>query len=103
VFDKGLENFTESVEDLHLLVEDDKSFKEAFPQAQLRSAIIKAFKAGGSLKPDDMPTQMSQPTKPNLTTMTKQNLQLSELPPHKSFGAFISHKKVPLKQLKTYV
>ena len=39
--------------------------------------------------------------KPNLVTTTtdKQPIQLNELPPHKLFGAFISHKKVQASTL----
>jgi hypothetical protein len=94
---EGQDNFTESVSDLRRLVDDDKSFKDVIPQGQLRSDIIKAFK--GSLKSEDLPTQMMRPTKTHSSATTQQQTRSpTQLPPHKSFGAFISHKKVTAQQ-----
>ena len=95
MFDEGQDNFTESVEDLRRLTDDKDLFKDVIPQGQLRLDIIKAFKAGGSLRPED--TNTKKMTKPQSSPTTKQQTRnLNGLPAHKSFGAFISHKKVTL-------
>ena len=87
----------ESVSELKMLLEVG-TLRDVLQHTLIFTMIVKAFENDdGSLDLELNDTSnVVAKTKQDLATaaVDKQPAQPNELPPHKSFGAFISHKKV---------
>ena len=92
------EQDVDSVGELKMML-DMGLLKESLQHNMTFIMIVKAFEnydESLDLEPDNSSNQA--PLQTTTTALTNdQTGSLSALPPHKSFGAFISHKKVTLK------